>query len=263
MRSLLTASTFATAVAIVTLGVAAPVRAADLPEYPPVIDTPEPLPLPAAGGWYLRGDIGYKFYNDPSASLSNSSYAGFDSSNSSLGREHLGNAWDFGAGVGYKVNDYFRTDFTLDYETPGSFRGRLDCPSSCSSGSYSGEFADITAWSGLVNAYADLGTYYGVTPYIGAGVGASYLVTDNVYSNDPDYGHVSHDGDGKWNFAWALMAGASYAIDNHWAVDVGYRYINLGDAQSGIISNDSESTRIDYKNIDAHEVRVGLRYTLF
>lgn len=49
MRSLLTASTFALAAAIVCLAPVGAVRAADMPEYPPVIDTPEPLPLPAAG----------------------------------------------------------------------------------------------------------------------------------------------------------------------------------------------------------------------
>ncbi len=208
MRTLLTASTLAMAVAFVSLGASAPVRAADMPEYPPVIDTPEPLPLPAAGGWYLRGDIGYKIYNNPDAQLSNVNYGGFDASTAKMFGEDLDGAVDIGIGAGYKFNDYFRADLTLDYETPAGFSGKLDCPGVCGGGTTT-ESIDITAWSGLVNAYADLGTYYGITPYVGAGVGASYLVTDGGKSSDGS----TYDGAGKWNFAWALSAGASYAIN--------------------------------------------------
>ncbi len=85
-------------------------------------------------------------------------------------------------------------------------------------------------------------------------------MTDGGKSSDGSH----YDGDGKWNFAWALSAGASYAINPQWSLDVGYRYLNLGDAQSGKIENAAgETTHIDYKDIDAHEVRVGLRYNLF
>lgn len=259
MRSLLTASTLALAVAIVSFGAAAPAMAADMPEYPPVIDTPEPLPLPAAGGWYLRGDIGYKIYNSPEAALSNVNYGAFDASTAKLYGEELDGAVDIGIGAGYKFNDYLRADLTLDYETPAGFSGKLACPGACGA-TETGESIDITAWSGLVNVYADLGTYGGLTPYVGAGVGASYLVTDGGKSTDGSH----YEGDGKWNFAWALQAGASYAINSQWSVDMGYRYLNLGDAQSGAITNgNGQSTRIDYKDIDAHEVRVGLRYNLF
>ncbi|BBE74087.1 outer membrane protein [Oharaeibacter diazotrophicus] len=262
MRSLLTASTFALAAAIVCLAPVGAVRAADMPEYPPVIDTPEPLPLPAVGGWYLRGDIGYKVYGDPEMALSNSNYAGFDASTAKGFHEDAGDAFAVGIGAGYKFNDYLRADVTLDYETPSTFSSRLFCPGGCTD-TYSREFADISAWSALVNGYVDLGTYYGVTPYVGAGIGASYLLTDDVYSRY-DNTRDDYKGDGKWNFAWALMAGASYAINPQWSVDLGYRYLNLGDAQSGVITaGDGTTTRIDYKNIDAHEVRLGLRYNLY
>ena len=48
--------------------------AADLP--PPVYE-PVPVPPPAVGGWYLRGDIGYKIYAEPEVDWDDSD-AGLD-----------------------------------------------------------------------------------------------------------------------------------------------------------------------------------------
>ena len=50
----------------------------------------------------------------------------------------------------------------------------------------------------------------------------------------------------------------SYDITHNGALDVGYRYLNLGDA---VAKDPDYDGRIKYKDIAAHEVRVGLRYT--
>ncbi len=60
----------------------------------------------------------------------------------------------------------------------------------------------------------------------------------------------------RYQFAWALMAGVSYAITPELALDLGYRYINLG-----TINGIQDATGNSYtKVIDAHEARIGLRY---
>ena len=59
------------------------------------------------------------------------------------------------------------------------------------------------------------------------------------------------------------MAGVEYPINENLSLDLGYRYLNLGDAQTGYVTDArGVSTRMDYKDITAHEVRVGLRYYL-
>lgn len=254
-------------------------HAADMPEeYPPIIEAPAPLPLAAVGGWYLRGDIGYKVYNAPSGGMSNNKYGGdytipaspvfpYAASNrDQMINEKMLGALDFGVGAGYKFNDYLRADLTLDYETPAKFKGSLWCVTACgATGYYDTERVKIDAWSALANVYADLGNFHGIIPYVGAGAGVSYLTTSSVESSNKDASGPNPAGDSKWNFAWALMAGVEYPVSDRLSLDLGYRYLSLGDAQTGYVTDSNvpaASTRMEYNDITAHEVRIGLRYYL-
>ncbi|MBS8260944.1 porin family protein [Roseibium polysiphoniae] len=233
--------------AAVVLSTAA--MAADLPA--PVIEhIPE---VPAAGGWYLRGDIGYKVYNEPNTTFNgNSGLLRYD-------REELDDAWMIGVGVGYQFTDYFRGDLTIDYETKAKYSGRGPCV--CVAPGYSIENADIDVWTVMLNGYVDIGTWHNITPYVGAGIGASYVNVSGYNSVNPDGTTPSYDGsNGEWNLAWALMAGASYAVTNNWSVDAGYQYRNLGTGKSVKI-HDAGNTRVEFKDITAHEFRLGARYT--
>lgn len=268
MRSLATNLSLAVAATFGLAALSGAVRAADMPvEYPPIIEAPEPMPLPAVGGWYLRGDIGYKYYRAPKGSASNPNW-GSIGNGGDLANEKMLGAADIGVGAGYKFNDYLRADLTLDYETPAKFKGSLYCDSvgPCGGGAWlDSERVKISAWSALANVYADLGDFHGLKPYIGAGAGASYLKTSSVQSSNKDgYSGKNPAGDGKWNFAWALMAGVEYPISDRLSLDLGYRYLNLGDARTGYVTENpgGATTRMDYKDITAHEVRVGLRYYL-
>ena len=233
--------------------------AADMPETPYV---PAPVPYEFGSGWYLRGDIGYKVYGSPDAHFDVAGYG-------NMTGESLSNTGLAGLGFGYKWNDWFRTDVTLDYEWPGHFHGRLNCPDPCTaapSPEFSDEFASISAWTTLINAYFDIPLFaegpVGLAPYVGAGIGASYLTTSNVHFINPNGGTGSWGGDNKWNFAWSVTAGVSYAITRNTLLDFNWRYVNLGDAVSGPTLAGLGNQRIHYDNIDANEIRIGLRYLL-
>lgn len=182
-----------------------------------------------SSGWYLRGDIGYVFNQTPDWSI-------FDFSGA--GGQTLDDSWMLGIGAGLRVNDLLRFDVTADY------RARSDY-------SAFGLAADYSVATALANFYVDLGTWNGVTPYVGAGAGAGYVSLDNIEVLGTDIGDASGFG-----FAWALMAGVAVAVNSNWQIDIGYRYLNLNGVDIG--------NRADVANLDqdAHEIRVGARYLI-
>jgi opacity protein-like surface antigen len=141
--------------------------AADMPKgYPP-----EPLPLPRVrsfdfnSGWYVRGDIGYGWgrLNDVQST------AGFPAP----ATNSLGGAMTGGLGVGIK-RDWIRTDLTADYLSDMKYQGTIAAPNDVT--------AKMSAWSVLLNGYLDLGSWYRISPYIGAGVGAAQVRVSDVQS---------------------------------------------------------------------------------
>jgi opacity protein-like surface antigen len=192
-------------------------------------------------GWYLRGDIGYR-----QADL------GGTSTTSGIGnpsRGELDDAFSMGGGVGLK-HGWFRADITADYMTKADYRGSLATAD------------DVrTSIEGVVvlgNAYFDLGTWYGFTPYVGVGVGASNLWTKGFVS--PGLLPNTDMSTGvQWGMAWAVMAGASYQISSRMLIDGGYRYLNMGEASTGV---DMLGNQLHFKDLTAHELRVGLRYLI-
>jgi opacity protein-like surface antigen len=223
---------------------AAAVMAADMPVTSPSAGSPfKEWRLPSSyfldSGWYVRGDVGNNWGRLDNAT----SASGF----ASPVDNDLGNSFVAGLGIGIKRN-WLRADLTVDYASPAKYEGTIATPDDVT--------AKISAVTALFNGYLDLGTWYHVTPYIGAGVGAAYVSTSDYVSTvaPPISGDTAHS---QWNLAWALMAGLGYRLSPNLMVDVGYRYIDFGDAKP---KSDSSGT-MTFNNVAAHEVRVGLRWS--
>ena len=119
----------------------------------------------------------------------------------------------------------------------------------------------IKSYTMMFNAYKDLGQYGNITPYVGAGMGVSYNVMDEVYFTGNPALVNRIKGDNDLSFAWSLMAGVGYQISDRAVLDFGYRYIDLGTAESG--NSDSAqhyNPRVEVDDLTAHEFKVGLRY---
>ena len=92
--------------------------------------------------------------------------------------EAVGMGWDssmlFGLGVGYKFNDWFRADVTGEYRGKANFHGSDNVTFTGGDGvdNYSGSKSE---WVFMANAYVDLGTWWCVTPYVGAGIGTANI----------------------------------------------------------------------------------------
>ena len=188
-------------------------------------------------GWYVRGDVGYRFTRGgPSAA--------------NVTSEKYTNTIEGGLGFGYKYQ-WFRADLTYDFSSPT--RVSATTSAATSQPQYT---ARISTQVALANAYIDFGTWGGFTPYLGGGVGVSRLQSSHyVDTADP----VAVTGVGKvQNFAWAAMAGVAYQVAPNWMVDVGFRHLQLGDASTtdaGVVANIAA-----FRNLSANEARVGVRY---
>lgn len=111
-------------------GVAAPAFSADIVEPIPY----EPAPVveaPAYNGWYIRGDVGYRWSDLRGIDYITYGGCGFGCipGEKSFDKTDLKGAMSFGGSIGYQVTKYFRTDLTGDYFFDSDFKGQTsDAP---------------------------------------------------------------------------------------------------------------------------------------
>ncbi len=96
----------------------------------------------------------------------------------------------------------------------------------------------------MLNAYYDIPTGTKLTPYIGGGIGLAFL-------------ELKGDGEKEdsTEFAYQLGAGVSYAINDNWGMDAGYRYI-----KNGSLSWTDATGNWDV-DTSRQQFYVGMRYT--
>lgn len=199
-------------------GLPADGAAAGLPDAPD-FDT---IPFFAArdNAAYLRVDAGFGALTAGNALTANGRF-----------NPNLSGPVIVGLGVGYKLGFVLRADVTAEY------RSRADVETA------DGIRARIEGANVLANLYADIGTWYGVTPYVsaGAGVGWSRLSGAGPFGGARD----------RAGLAWAVGGGFAVEVTPAVTVDVGYRYLHTGTVRSpALVLRDS----------GAHDLRIGLRW---
>jgi opacity protein-like surface antigen len=258
---------FLIAVAAVSI-LSSAVFAADMPIMPPPAYGPPPVQ--DFGGWYLRGDIGF------SNQKVNDLHYGRESAYSQLTSFNQQSSFDtagiFGVGVGYRVNNWFRADVTGQYRGNSNFKATDRFTGSASGVPYSGldnYSASKSEWLVLANAYVDLGTWWCITPFIGAGVGGARVTianfTDTGINNIPfsTASFASAPNGSKWNFAWAAHAGLAYNVNPNLVLELAYSYVDLGPGQTGVLSAFDGTTSNNvfrFKDITSHDLTFGVRW---
>ena len=108
----------------------------------------------------------------------------------------------------------------------------------------------------MLNLFYDFHNDSDFTPYITAGAGIAFIYAKNVISNYQSYLSVNKN---TTNFAWNLGAGIAYNVNENVAIDLGYRYINMGTVESQVYYK-GEDIYID-NHLYNHEVALGVRFT--
>ncbi|MEM1287064.1 MAG: outer membrane beta-barrel protein [Pseudomonadota bacterium] len=245
--------------------VAGSAMAADLTP-PPVIDFEPEYEHKFGGNLYLRGHVGIGHLT-----LDDTYNVLYDTA---LVVDNLASEFDGvvfgGLGVGYRFNKWFRTDiygelrkstyYGLDrYTDAGGTIGVFD-----GTNEYD---ANLTTYLAMANAYVDLGTYAHITPYVGGGIGvALHEISGYSDTNVPNLGVAYADDNEEYQFAWALYAGLGYKVNDKLTMDLGYRYLNLGDAESGDVISYIGTNNIvnpqEFRDIVSHDFMFGMRWEL-
>lgn len=252
--------------------------AADLAYPQPLPQDPPILKGTITSGFYLRGDIGVgsQGYDDLDVTLNGApviAAAGVTSFGTIRGDRNF--AAFAGVGIGYQFNNWLRFDLTGEYRG-ASFNGQDELSYNFGVQTNQSNIyrADIATFVGLVNAYVDLGTWNCLTPYLGVGIGFANHSINGLSDNGINqavgapFANVSYAygaSADKTDFAWALMAGVSYDVTSNLKLDIGYRYLNMGDGPTvglrganGLLANPSSAVR--FKGIDSHDIRIGMRW---
>jgi len=241
--------------------------AADLPLPPP------PIPVPVDfGGWYLRGDIG--FSNQSAKDIHYGRESAYTPLTSFNQTSSFNTAGIFGLGVGYQFNNWFRADVTGQYRGNSNFTA-TDRFTGTSGGvpfsgidNYTGSKSE---WLVMANGYVDLGTWWGITPFVGGGVGAARVTingfTDTGTNTIPfsTASFASAPGASKWNFAWAAHAGLAYRVNPSLTLELAYTYLDMGSGETGVLSTYNGITTnnvFKVKDITSHDLTFGMRWAI-
>lgn len=272
--------------------------AADLGPPPPMPEAPmlRGSMAPEFSGWYIRGDVGVGQMNHSKwTQPATAAPAGFTLTETIRDTSLTDGAF-VGFGLGYQFNNWFRADITGEYRGAVAARGVYNAfmnnianpcttasvaPANCTlfQNNYQGR---VQASTFLMNGYFDLGTWYGLTPYVGAGVGLSRVAMTGFTDNGVNVVGTAINNAGlpngasaavaynpisdrtRWNFAWALMAGLSYDVTPNLKLDLGYRYLNMGRGTTGTINClcGVSFPGFTIAGMASHDLKIGMRWML-
>lgn len=294
----LIAAAFALTVATGSIG-----QTADMDQIIPDVQEDAYVPVEVGNGWYLRGDVGYNFGAKHNTDIVDTGLITYDYKF----RDKLA----FGGGFGYQLNEFLRVDATFDkiFKTefnsnaliapsgpcnglrfvPDPFGGGVWVPSAITN-CLQGESVEYKAWMMMANAYADLGTYAGFTPFIGAGVGAARIkwreetdsitcvpispsvareVCSAVGSIDQPLPNEIYTQPGTmvegtdWRLAYSLSAGLAYDLTQNLKLETSYKFSGVGKSGSDMPSTTTTGSNLAADGFTLHQVKVGLRYKLW
>jgi opacity protein-like surface antigen len=243
------------------------VFAADMP----IMTPPTYAPVADFGGWYLRGDIGFSNQNVKNVVDTNS--AAYNNV-AVTQTKSFGSAGIYGGGIGYQFNNWFRADVTGQYRGNSNFSG-IDVVTG--TGPFTG-FVGTDVYTAtksevlfLANGYIDLGTWWYLTPFVGAGVGTARVSIANFtdtgdFINGGQTHSLNYAGQGsKWNFAWAAHAGIAYHVSPGLTLELAYSYVDMGNGMTGPSYSFDQVTNtthapFSFRSVTSNDVKLGLRW---
>ncbi len=259
------------------------------------VPVPAPAPIPGSvADWYVRGDLNFS-----AVSSGKTSYSGPHIDLKSP--DDMPRYFGAGFAVGRYITPSIRADLSIDYRSKQRLATgatvnhrdvtRVDATTGDTTvqhwtDTYSNE-ARIGNYAAMLNAYYDLGSYRGFTPYIGAGAGVAmhtltraasdHHVCDtmdtfpaagppNVIGANCPSSLAGYSSDAKsttaYGFAGALMVGASYEVSPGVLWDSGYRMMYYSGQVAQTVNTGLGASMINIGDRIDHEFRTGMRWNI-
>lgn len=193
---------------------------------------------------------------------------------------NMGSAISFGAKVGFVVNEFINLDLAYNRRgnfslaTSGDVYYSADLDPTFTGGALFGQrWKPINSQAATINmniAVPPL-SWDKFKPFLSAGLGISWNKLGGLQGMQNPLNNAGFilSGNTMASFTWQLGAGIEYMITKHMAVDLAYRFVDLGNFTSGTSMNDPAKNVINgninpfkMTHVGINEYYVTLKYTL-
>lgn len=184
-------------------------------------------PLSAvAGRLYALAGLGYDF-------ASPAVHAGDDVVGNGIGTLQYGpikattstgtlDTYNTTVGIGYQFSPYFKSDLSWSHFFKGSHDQHFDVAGTPTL-SLTSLTSDALLWQSYLTPFHFQVGHIAVAPFLGAGFGVAYnrvgIKSKGIFKIKSGV---------TPNLAWDINTGLESRLNDHWAIAVGYRYIDLG-----------------------------------
>jgi opacity protein-like surface antigen len=224
----------------------------------------------APSPFYLRAEVGYSWSKDADIRDAGSTpgsflFCGNGPCSAPGPLNDIGDSYVIGAGVGYRVAPNIRTELALAY------RGDFDLDQSDAGAPPTTFRGKIRSWSLMLNGYYDFEVGGPWKPYVAAGLGVARNEVKTISATNPAaatlpalFSNFQLEGDTDTGFAWTLGAGVGYAVTPRMTLELGYRFVDLGDlkipSQTVLFNTGPQSYPGAKGELKSHEVTLGFRF---
>lgn len=213
-------------------------------------------------GWYVRGNLAASHGDAQGRLTQGNTASGIPGTMYDQTPDfETKNATALSLAVGRQVIPQFRAEIELRHANSDFNSDTLAGAAARSTDTFSMS-GSVHSTSLLVNGVYDFANNSAWTPYLKLGLGVTRHKSDaNLTATIQAMGITSPSPNlfpsgSRTQLTWALGAGTSFAITPNLALDLGYRYIDMGTAKTGTDGfGDSVNTKMR-----AHDLSVGLAY---
>lgn len=167
----------------------------------------------------------------------------------------LKNSGYFGAGIGYRFDEHFRSDITLGFIPGAKFSHEK-------TDGVEAKFGKVRTIAAMANIYYDITTVGAFTPYVTGGIGlAQNKIAETTVKDTKTNETYTAKAKSKINPAFQIGAGSSIYLGQGFNIDAGYRFLHAGKFESAktTLSNSKETFDPIKGTVKDHLFLIGLR----